>query len=268
MGWDIVSRKVIFYKKFASGIAGIVWGRQQTGNVTDVVVDHAVGLGWKVVSSIVESVFHDLVPDRGGTGNAGGDVTHRGVVIITNPGGDQDVRGKANGPVIAEVVSSAGFNADGLIGNDELATGAKGADAGIIVQENVTDNVSDLFRQGNPDGLSTGFGGKWMGSVPESGPILMESTDIIGSFGGMILLEDFAVIGLNLEDGTQGDGDAGVGEGTEGDGHVGHHDFAATKGEGEAISSRVGKGSDTHGTSGGDKRLETIEGEHFNGGDV
>ena len=49
--------------------------------------------------------------------------------------------GKANGPVVAFIISGAGFNSDLMIGDVEKGAGAKGWDAGKRVRENIGENV-------------------------------------------------------------------------------------------------------------------------------
>ncbi len=65
---------------------------------------------------------------------------------------------------------------------------------------------------------------------PKSGPVLVEGTDIIGDFVRMIFFQDFAVVGFDLDDWIEGDGDTGIGESTKGDGHIGHQNFTPTQG--------------------------------------
>lgn len=66
-------------------------------------------------------------------------MAHRGIVVIAYPGGDKVVGGITDGPVISEIVRSAGFNGDLVLGNVEDGMVTKSGGAGLGVGKDVID---------------------------------------------------------------------------------------------------------------------------------
>ena len=221
-----------------------------------------------MVLLVNQNSAHDFVPDRGSTGDAGGDITHRGIVVIADPGSSQDIGSIADGPVIPKIIGGAGFDADRAAGDDELAVGTEGVLAGVVVFQDVANNVGNFFRQGNPNFPGGDFGRKRVVAAPKGGPVFVKRADVLADFIRLVLFQNLAIKSFDLEDGVQWNGDAGVGESAKGDGHVGHGDFAAAKSERQAVTGRIGESRNTHGASGGDKGFQPVEGEHFDRRDV
>jgi len=91
----------------------------------------------------IEEEGDDVVPHGRGAGDTGGDVAHGSVVVVADPGGDEEVFGVTESPVVAKVVGSAGFDSDLVVGNIENGVGTEGGASGLIVGEDVGDLVGD-----------------------------------------------------------------------------------------------------------------------------
>ncbi len=159
-GGDIIFGENVFDEEFASGLTGVFGSGEQAGNTTDIAANYTFRLSGEVVLFVGKNVLHDLVPDRRGAGDAGGNIAHGRVVVVADPSGDQNIRSEADGPVVAHVIGGPGLDANRFPRDNELTIRAKSADASIIVQENVADDIGDLFGKDDLDCLVAGFGRK------------------------------------------------------------------------------------------------------------
>ncbi|KKU26580.1 MAG: hypothetical protein UX37_C0001G0007 [Microgenomates group bacterium GW2011_GWA2_46_16] len=172
------------------------------------------------------------MPDRAGTGNARGNITHRGVVVVTNPSGNEASGSITNRPVVAQIIGGAGFDGDSFTGNVENRARTKSASAGVIIGEDVRDEKGSFTRQN-----------------------LVAGTNRVG---GHKFLQNFTTKIFNFENGFKRNLDALIGKDAKGGGHVEHGHFTTTQGKGKTIILRISPRSDTQLGSKSQKISHTI----------
>ena len=59
----------------------------------------------------------DFIPNRRGAGDTGSNIRHGSIVVVADPDSYQSVSGVADGPVITQVLSGAGFDGDLVTGD-------------------------------------------------------------------------------------------------------------------------------------------------------
>lgn len=202
--------------------AGAARAGQTAGDGANVDLDQSVGDGkGGVVGIVFEKIGHDLRPDRGGSGHAGGNATHGGIVIVADPSGNKIVWGIADGPVVSKIVAGAGFYCCLERRKIENRTVTKGGGASEVVGKNVIHEKSG-FR------FENGFG-------------LARQTR-----KALVKWDDFAGDVFDFDDGIEWDLSAVVGEGAIDDGHIDHFYFGAAESQGQSISLRFVPGGDAH----------------------
>ncbi len=147
----IISAMDFWFLTFGKDFGADRWTgstREGIGKSTDVDFDKRIGKGESVRGGISEKGAHDFCPDWRGASNTRGDLMHGGVVVVSYPGGDNEVAGIAKGPVIAKIITRTGFNGDLMRGNIENRVTTKGAGAGDGVREDIVDDVGSLGREG------------------------------------------------------------------------------------------------------------------------
>ena len=134
-----------FNEEFSAGGAGVFRLGSEAGYGTDTFGNDVFWLGWPSGGFALENVGHEVVPDGSGTSDTGSEVAHGGVVIVADPSGDEEFGSVANGPVVAQIVGSAGFDRDDLTSNDEFGVGPKSCRSGAVVLNNMRNEIGDFF---------------------------------------------------------------------------------------------------------------------------
>jgi len=166
---------------------------------------------------IFEELGSNFIPDGRGAGDAGGNIGHRRVIVVADPGGDEIVLGVADGPVVALVIGGAGFNSYLMVGDVEEGSGAKGRDAGNSVREDVGKEIGDI-RVEDRVGLTGNMLGGGFGWLRKSNFRNVLAREIHQGF--ILAVGDF-------KNRMEVDFEALVGQSTENNSHVDHFDISA-----------------------------------------
>jgi len=91
----------------------------KTGETADLETNDIFWFFRPFVRLVFEKVSHNVVPDRSSTRDTRDNPRiHGRVIVIANPGSNQEGGSKTQGPVIPEIIGSAGFDRDSVIGNN------------------------------------------------------------------------------------------------------------------------------------------------------
>ena len=132
-------------KVFESGRAGTFGLGHLAGKTANAGTDDGIRPQGPFLFLVFEGFGNDLVPDRGGAGNAGGNITHGGIVVVADPNGNQTGGSPADGPVVAQVVGGAGFDGNfGVVFHYQPGAGAESLGAGVVVQQNMIDYIGSF----------------------------------------------------------------------------------------------------------------------------
>lgn len=82
------------------------------GRAGSVEADHVWRRSKRRGRTVFDEGLHSPGPDGGGAGYAGGYTRHGGVVIVADPGGNQEILGIAKSPVVAQIIGGAGLDRD------------------------------------------------------------------------------------------------------------------------------------------------------------
>ena len=153
------------------------------------------------------------------------EIHHRLAVAVADPDAHDHVARETDGPVVADVVGSAGLDGAGTAGDEQRAAGAHGRAAGLVVGEDVADDEGDariqhLFAEGALDDAEAGLAAM-RAALAE-------------------LVEDFIIAVEHAADGLQGHAGALVGEDAIGLRQLQQRDIAAAEGQREAVAPGVG----------------------------